>query len=235
MGQSHPLATFIPIINDSPWTTRRCQTHRPSPGASHLTSTQQEAREPQGALEGEASRRPSPSGDVVTIVTARTGQRVLKTSKQDTVASTVADASSQPDAPGARLRSGLGQPRPRCPSPVHGPARCRQEERRTDSDWKTSAGGRRCRSSSVKSMQGAKRLKSHENKHSQESWAGRALTPGDGGGASTAPAPRLADAGTSAAPWPGRTPHANSPGSRRPQPRGQLAALSLWPPSVPCV
>lgn len=97
------------------------------------------------------------------------------------VASTVADASSQPDAPGARLRSDLGQPRPRCPSPVHGPARCRQEERRTDSDWKTSAGGRRCRSSSVKSMQGAKRLKSHENKHSQESWAGRALTPDDRG------------------------------------------------------
>lgn len=139
------------------------------------------------------------------------------------VASTVADASSQPDAPGARLRSDLGQPRPRCPSPVHGPARCRQEEPRTDSDWKTSAGGRRCRSSSVKSMQGTKRLKSHENKHSQESWAGRALTPGDGGGASTAPAPRLADAGTGAAPWPGRTPHANSPGSRRPQPRGRAA------------
>lgn len=107
-----------------------------------------------------------------------------------TVASTVADASSQPDAPGAGLRSGLGQPRPRCPSPVHGPARCRQEERRTDSDWKTSTGGRRCRSSSVKSMQGAKRLKSHENKHSQESWAGRAGAIG--GGASTAPAPRLA-------------------------------------------
>lgn len=143
MGQSHPLATFIPIINDSPWTIRGCQTHRPSPGASHLTPTQQEAGEPGGALEGEASRRPSPSGDVVTTVTARTGQRVLKTSKQDTVASTVADASSQPDAPGARLRSDLGQPWPRCPSPVHGPARCRQEERRTDSDWKTSAGGRR--------------------------------------------------------------------------------------------
>lgn len=83
VGQSHPLATFIPIINDSPWTTRGCQTRRPSPGASHLTSTQQEAREPQGALEGEASRRPSPSGDVVTTVTARTRQRVLKTSKQD--------------------------------------------------------------------------------------------------------------------------------------------------------
>lgn len=225
MGQSHPLATFIPIINDSPWTTRGCQTRRPSPGASHLTSTQQEAREPQGALEGEASRRPSPSGDVVTTVTARTGQRVLKTSKQDTVASTVADASSQPDAPGARLRSGLGQPQPRCPSPVHGPARCCQEERRTDSDWKTS-GECPCRSSSVKSMQGAERLKSHENKHSQESWAGRAGAIG--GGASTAPAPRLAM--REPAPPRGRAglrTRTLQEAAIRSQPRGQLAALSL--------
>lgn len=153
-----------------------------------------------------------------------------------TVASTVADASSQPDAPGARLRSGLGQPRPRCPSPVHGPARCCQEERRTDSDWKTSTGGRRCRSSSVKSMQGAKRLKSHENKHSQESRAGRALTPGDGGGASTAPAPRLAM--REPAPPRGRAglrTRTLQEAAVRSHAGGQLAALSLWPPSVPCV